>query len=86
MVKVVETQIEGKLLEHQDLEPPQYSKIQIQEANKETTREENSPPYHEGEEMEIRELGLEGLEAACLDKILILIPWQQVTLLEKSII
>ena len=62
MVKVVETQTEGKLLEHQDLEPPQYSKVQIQEANKETTREENPPTDNEGEEMEIGELGLEGLE------------------------
>ena len=62
MVKVVKTQIEGKLLEHQDLEPPPYSKVQIQEANKETTREENPPTDHEGEEMEIGELGLEALE------------------------
>ena len=86
MRKVVETQIEGKLLEHQEPDPPPYSKVDIQEDTKETNREDNLPLDHEGEEMEIGDLDLESLEAACCKKVPETIPPQQVTLLEKAII
>ena len=42
-------------------------------------------PGEEGEEMELGELDLEGMEETCLEKVSNSIPPQQVSLLEKSI-
>ena len=40
----------------------------------------------DGEEMEIGDIDLDGLEVACSEKVPEQIPFQQVTLLEKTII
>ena len=61
-------------------------KAPTQEDTKETNRNENTLTETEGDEMELGDLDLEGLEVACSAKLPEHIPSQQVSLLEKEII
>ena len=61
-------------------------KDQTKEENQEINKNANIIMKMEGEEMEIGDVYLDGLEGACSDKILDHIPPQQVSLLEKVII
>ena len=60
-------------------------KLLSQEENWETNKNDNMVIETDGEEMEIGDLYLEGLEVACSEKVQEKIPPQQVSLLEKAI-
>ena len=60
--------------------------IHAQEETQEINKNDNMVLETDGEEMEIGDLDLDGLEAACSKKIPDHIPSQQVSLLEKAII
>ena len=61
-------------------------KDQTKEENQEINKNANIIMKMEGEEMEIGDLYLDGIEGACSDKIPYHIPPQQVSFLEKEII
>ena len=61
-------------------------KISTQEDTQGTNKNDNMVRETDGEEMEIGDLDLEGLEVACSEKVPEQIPPQQVYLLEKEII
>ena len=61
-------------------------KAPTQEDTKETNNNESTLTETKGDEMELGDLDLEGLEVACSAKLPEHIPSQQVSLLEKEII
>ena len=61
-------------------------KIPTQEDTQGINKNDNMVCETTGEEMEIGDLDLEGLEVACSEKVLEQIPPQEVYLLEKDII